>query len=93
MKPIQIQPTSLLLGGALVAATALLTGMQSQATDELRELLEHTSIVFVDDGYGNQVKTIRFEGVNVQIVNDPKRRPASERGRQPDHRAQRRALR
>ena len=36
---------------------------------KLRELLQHVRIVEIDDGSGNPLKTIRFEGVNVQVVN------------------------
>ena len=38
-------------------------------TPEQEEMLGHMSIVFLDDGVGGTVKTIRFTGVNVQIVN------------------------
>jgi len=33
------------------------------------EILSHMSIVFLDDGMGNMIKTIRITGVNVQVVN------------------------
>ena len=39
-------------------------------TPEQEEILSHMSIVHLDDGSGNPVnKTIRFTGVNVQVVN------------------------
>jgi hypothetical protein len=39
-------------------------------TPEQEEILSHMSIVYLDDGSGNLVnKTIRFERINVQIVN------------------------
>jgi len=38
-------------------------------TPEQREILSHMSIVFLDDGLGGTVKTIRLTGVNWQIVN------------------------
>ena len=34
----------------------------------LREILPHLSVEFLDDGQGGTTKTIRFTGVNVQIV-------------------------
>jgi len=39
-------------------------------TPEQEEILSHMSIVYLDDGSGNLVnKTIRFERINVQVVN------------------------
>lgn len=38
-------------------------------TAEQREILSHMSIVYLDDGQGGQVETIRITGVNVQLVN------------------------
>ena len=37
--------------------------------DELEELLDHFSIVQLDDGQGGTTKTFRLTGVNLQIVN------------------------
>lgn len=34
-----------------------------------QEILSHMSIVYLDDGAGGLAKTIRFSGVNVQLVN------------------------
>jgi hypothetical protein len=57
---------------------ALIGGSMSRHADaqqqlglayEWQEILSHMSIEFLDDGQGGQVKTIRFTGVNVQIVN------------------------
>src|SRR5258705_97292 len=73
MNSIRIHPVT--AGLALVGA-ALLTvarGQQAQRfmtlTPEQSEILNHMSIVYLDDGQGGQAKTIRFSGVNVQIVN------------------------
>ncbi len=38
-------------------------------TAEQAEILSHQSIVFLDDGQGGTVKTLRISGINVQIVN------------------------
>jgi len=38
-------------------------------TQEHLEILNHMKIVYLDDGFGNELKTIRIIGVNVQIVN------------------------
>ena len=38
-------------------------------TAQQQEILDSMSIVYLDDGFGNMMKTVRFEGVNVQIVN------------------------
>lgn len=35
----------------------------------LQDILPHLSVVYLDDGLGNGMKTVRFTGVNVQIVN------------------------
>ncbi|MFN0059278.1 MAG: hypothetical protein ACKVX7_12560 [Planctomycetota bacterium] len=40
-----------------------------QLTAEQAEMLSHMSIEYLDDGQGGTAKTIRFTGVNVQIVN------------------------
>ena len=45
------------------------TSMKIGLSPEQLEILEHMSIVYLDDGTGSQVKAIRFTGVNVQIVN------------------------
>jgi hypothetical protein len=39
------------------------------AGGDLREFLNHMEIVQLPDGLGGTVKTIRFHGVNVQIMN------------------------
>ncbi len=38
-------------------------------TPEQEEILSHLQIVEIDDGHGRPLKTIRFTGVNVQVVN------------------------
>ena len=38
-------------------------------TSEQQDILSHMSVEWLDDGRGGQVKTIRFTGVNVQVVN------------------------
>ena len=68
------------LVGGLVAASILglaSFGGASQVSQEvesgqgkkLKELLSHFSVIELDDGQGGTVKTFRFSGVNVQIVN------------------------
>ena len=54
---------------AFPAAQSYLKPMRSGLTIEQQEILSHMSIVYLDDGVGGQTKTIRFTGVNVQIVN------------------------
>lgn len=44
-------------------------GRDSLLTAEQREILSHLSIVYLADGAGGTVKTIRVEGVNLQLVN------------------------
>ena len=43
--------------------------LEAALTDDMQELLNHMNIVQLDDGGGGTAKTIRFTGVNVQIVN------------------------
>ncbi len=79
MKPLQIHPLSALAGAAALGLTLLATGaVQTQIgpqslachiTPEQQEILNHMSIVYLNDGFGGQCKTIRISGVNVQIVN------------------------
>jgi len=78
MKPLQIHPLSALLGALGLGLVLALTSMAQQIPagqpvrippPELKDLLSHISIVYLDDGAGGKAKTIRFEGVNVQIVN------------------------
>ncbi len=38
-------------------------------TAEQQEILSHMNIVYLDDGQGGQMKTIRVTGVNLQLVN------------------------
>lgn len=67
-------PPWMLLAGALsyplVAQGTLNEERLICLTPEQEEILSHMSIVFLDDGSGNLVnKTIRFERINVQVVN------------------------
>jgi hypothetical protein len=55
------------ISGRLGAQSAVVT--HSPITPEQREILSHMRIVYLDDGAGNQLKTIRVTGVNLQIVN------------------------
>jgi len=81
---ITIQPTSVALFVAalgLLAASAQsptqiqpsrIDGQMSKIqtlTDEQADILSQMSIVQLDDGLGGLMKTIRFTGVNVQVVN------------------------
>lgn len=71
----KLQSTSVLAAvGALGLAAAQGPTIRSSAqlvalTPEQHEILEHLSIVYLDDGRGGTTKAIRFTGVNVQIVN------------------------
>ncbi|MCP3914371.1 MAG: hypothetical protein GY711_02315 [bacterium] len=73
MKHIQVHPLSVLLGATATVGVALLTSMQTTTPFFLSQgnldVLDHMSVVFLDDGQGGTVKTIRFSDVNVQIVN------------------------
>lgn len=82
MKPIQLTIHPLVATASLVVTTALVLGSWKQTqsrnyqyeqypflTPEQHEILNHMSIVQLDDGHGGQAKTIRFTGVNVQVVN------------------------
>ena len=57
------------LGRVVGAGEAAAQG-RGHLTDKLIEILRHQEIVFLDDGQGGLVKTLRFKGVNVQIVDD-----------------------
>jgi len=55
---------------AVVAAQGTWTARQVPTlTPEQAEILQHLSIVYLDDGQGGAAKTIRITGVNVQVVN------------------------
>jgi len=68
-----------LLGAALVSARFTAPGFGPQATVsaqripaltlEQQEILGHMSIVYLDDGQGGQVKTLRLSDINFQVVN------------------------
>jgi hypothetical protein len=70
MRDVRIHPFSLLLGAGLVG---LVSWAQSPALPhpalELGDMLDHVSIVYLDDGQGGLAKTVRFSGVNLQVVN------------------------
>ena len=54
----------------VLAQEVRIKAQQSQIlTREQQEILSHLSIVQLDDGVGGTTKTIRVEGVNLQIVN------------------------
>lgn len=63
--------------GTMVSASLVAVGLQQGVapralwglTAQQQEILDSMSIVYLDDGFGNLMKTVRFEGVNVQIVN------------------------
>lgn len=61
------------LGGAAVLALLPQVTTTRQRvgvlTAEQLEILGHLSIVYLDDGQGGMAKTLRVEGVNLQIVN------------------------
>ena len=68
---------SLTLGGAVINAllSPRVEAQQSRRaqpmtllTNEEKEILSHQSIVYLDDGQGGLVKSLRIEGINVQIV-------------------------
>lgn len=44
-------------------------GLTAAELSRLVDVLQHVSIEFVDDGSGGLAKTIRFSGVNLQVVN------------------------
>jgi hypothetical protein len=66
----QAASCALISAAALALPTAF--GPESAVSSSLSEKLEilrHMSIVYLDNGQGGVVKTIRITGVNVQIVN------------------------
>ena len=84
MKPIQIHPLSLLLGaaalGAVLLGTSAMQGVGPPAGNsqvnwrmaspgDIAEFFNYVSFVDLDDGQGGTARTLRFEGINVQIVN------------------------
>lgn len=85
MQSRSLSPFSLIVGAALftvvlygsgaarspqTAATALNSASQRLSlTPEQAEILSHLSLVYLDDGTGNLVKTIEVSGVNLRIVN------------------------
>jgi hypothetical protein len=75
MRPIQLHPVSLLVGVAFVFSLGLMQAPKSSVlhvptlTPEQEEILSHLSIVYRNNGQFGTNKTIRFSGVDVQIVN------------------------
>ncbi len=68
MKTHLVHPVSALAGATVILGACLLSGMQ-QPAGEKQDILRHMTIVYLDDGQGGTAKTIRFTGVNVQVVN------------------------
>ncbi len=81
MKSIQVHPASVALGVlgcglamnlmSLVQTSTQSQGPQAQAAafnGDLIELLDHIEFVDLDDGLGGTVRTLRFSGINVQLV-------------------------
>ncbi len=73
MNSIRIHPVT---AGLALVGVALLGAARAQQpvrlprlTPEQSAILGHMSIVYLDDGQGGQVETIRISGVNVQVVN------------------------
>ncbi len=73
MKTIQVQPVTAVATALTIGTAVILMGQTSDHaphfTLEQAEILRHMSIVYLDDGFGNRVKTIRISKVNVQVVN------------------------
>ena len=74
-----MRPSILILAIVLTACSLALTAAGRQGTTEAdailtltaeqKEILRHMSIEYLDDGQGGTVKTIRFRGCNLQVVN------------------------
>ncbi len=79
MKPIQIQPASLIFGAVVAGGAFFLSSWQpvpsggGRVTAEQQEILDHMNIVYRPDGKGGTKKTIRISGIDVQIVNGTNR--------------------
>lgn len=69
MKALSTRPLSPKIAWALLSTVplAFAGSLQLPQTGD-NEILQHFSIVYLDDGQGGFVKTIRIEGVNLQIV-------------------------
>src|SRR5262245_54348380 len=59
----------LFTGGPAPAACAQESGLTPEEVRLLTDVLPHLSVVPLDDGQGGSNPTIRFSGVNVQVVN------------------------
>ena len=55
MRSIQVHPFSVALGALTVAAAGLLAGWSKGPSP-----LDYMSVVQIDDGFGNQIDTVRF---------------------------------
>ncbi len=78
MKHVRFNSLALVTAGsAATAGLFLLASFQGTLTTtqlftltpEQAEILSHQSIVYLDDGQGGTVKTLRISGINVQVVN------------------------
>ena len=74
MKNLQLGSLSLVAAGsAATAGLFLLTGMQGADASfihgDVREFLNHVSMVDLPDGQGGFNRTVRIAGINVQVVN------------------------
>ncbi|MAB78013.1 MAG: hypothetical protein CMJ89_01555 [Planctomycetes bacterium] len=74
MKPIEFHPVPAVIGALVVGLAMSAQSVGSiqrilRLTPEEKEILGHMQIVQLDDAQGGLAKTIRFTGVNVQIVN------------------------
>ena len=75
MSSIRISVPSLLAGTVLTAGVLTLSSLQGTLTTtqlftltpEQAEILGHQSIVYLDDGQGGTVKTLRISGINSDV--------------------------
>jgi hypothetical protein len=67
-KLIDLTIVSIIVLSLVAVSTAQITPLFG-VTAEHREILDHMSIVYLDDGQGGTTKTIRISDVNVQVVN------------------------
>ena len=73
MKSIQLHPLSLVAGAVATAGLFVLTSFQGtndlSIRGDVREFLNHISMVDLPDGQGGFNRTVRISGINVQVVN------------------------